>query len=295
MADMKTILDKARAEGVRIIVDAEWSWSQPAIDAVVTALSKEYNKLPRPTSRSWLSWRKDSSSIAASSTDTLPVQPLIYGTYQAYLRRNVAHIHHAMSYARAHNYSVGVKLVRGAYHCQEIEQWELDPDSEPSPPVWTSKEDTDRCYNESAEVLVRKIAMDVDAGGDVPTIGALLGTHNAQSVDLVVANLAKYGLATEDLEQAGRLRVKPEVRRRVCFGQLYSASSRQSKWSATKTLTPLLSPLAGMCDSLTNTIASTIISSPSDAPLVLKYVPYGNLLEVMVRRAPPCPQTLPCG
>jgi len=43
-----------------------FSWYQPAIDAVALALMREFNKLTDPQH---------------------PVQPLVYTTYQAYLRR----------------------------------------------------------------------------------------------------------------------------------------------------------------------------------------------------------------
>ena len=68
------------------------------------------------------------------------VQPLVYGTFQAYLRRYLffleaatksrvfyyqnnrtpAHLALALADARTNNYALGVKLVRGAYHSHEI-------------------------------------------------------------------------------------------------------------------------------------------------------------------------------
>lgn len=79
---------------------------QIAIDSLTTVLAQEYNQLPGLSPQA-------SKSVAASTTDTVkrlltfdkfekeavvaqekedtypPVQPLIYGTYQAYLRRCV--------------------------------------------------------------------------------------------------------------------------------------------------------------------------------------------------------------
>lgn len=53
---------------------------QPAIDAFALSLQREFNTLPARSS----SWFRSSPSPT-----TPAVQPLIYQTYQAYLRRSV--------------------------------------------------------------------------------------------------------------------------------------------------------------------------------------------------------------
>lgn len=45
------------------------------------------------------------------------------GTYQAYLRRNPAHLQASLDNAQKEGYILGVKLVRGAYHEQERKKW----------------------------------------------------------------------------------------------------------------------------------------------------------------------------
>lgn len=69
-SDLNAICQHAQERGVKLIIDAEYSWYQPAIDAFALALMAKYN---RPS---------------ASSTSP-SVQPLVYNTYQAYLRRYV--------------------------------------------------------------------------------------------------------------------------------------------------------------------------------------------------------------
>lgn len=134
-ADLVRICTRAQERGVTIIIDAEYSWYQPALDAFTLSLTRQFNKLP-----------------PRGQEDTQKVQPLVYGTYQAYLRRTPSHLAAALADAKVDNYALGVKLVRGAYHPHELSA-HAAPDkycsisSDAEPPVWTSKSETDMCYN----------------------------------------------------------------------------------------------------------------------------------------------------
>jgi len=75
--DLVRVCKRAQERNVRIIVDAEYSWYQPAVDAYTHALMERFNKT------SWLSWAQ---TLGGSSS----VQPLVYNTFQAYLRRFVS-------------------------------------------------------------------------------------------------------------------------------------------------------------------------------------------------------------
>ncbi|KAG5641506.1 hypothetical protein DXG03_005078 [Asterophora parasitica] len=90
---LRLICARAHTRGVRVTVDAEYSWYQPAIDAFVGALMREFN---RP-------------SGSASGVQ----QPLVYGTYQAYLRRTPAQLVRELRDAREGGYALGVKLLYG--------------------------------------------------------------------------------------------------------------------------------------------------------------------------------------
>lgn len=65
-ADLERICTRAKERGVKIVIDAEYSWYQPAVDAFQLRLMRKFNALDD------------------TSGDT---QPLVYGTWQAYLRR----------------------------------------------------------------------------------------------------------------------------------------------------------------------------------------------------------------
>ncbi|KDQ17664.1 hypothetical protein BOTBODRAFT_29830 [Botryobasidium botryosum FD-172 SS1] len=241
--DLRQIAIKAKQRGVKLIIDAEHTHYQPAIDAFVLALTREFN-VP-----------------SQSST----VQPLIYGTYQAYLRRTPKMLEQSLEEANRGGYALGVKLVRGAYHSFETARYASLPETEKkdsSPPVWESKDETDRCYNLCASRIISAIKDDITvskqgkkaAGGAVsPRIGIIFATHNKDSCERVLEGLVREGLALR--EDSGKVKVGVEVAERVMFGQLL-----------------------GMCDSLTEYIAGTV-DSPS--PFVFKYIPYGPLSEVL--------------
>ncbi|KAJ6474464.1 FAD-linked oxidoreductase [Mycena vitilis] len=239
-ADLEVICARAQARGVRIIVDAEYSWYQPAIDALTLALMRRFNTIGTGT------------------------QPLVYATFQAYLRRTPAHLVHALQDAQRHKYALGVKLVRGAYHTHETAAHPataaagpetgktLSISPEALPPVWVEKADTDAAYDACAALLLDAIAADAKRGRP-QGVGLLFGTHNWASCRKIMSGLVERGLA--EMTPAGTLRVSERVGERVTFGQLY-----------------------GMCADLTEYL---VAQTESAAPMVIKYVPYGALSEVM--------------
>ncbi|KDQ30083.1 hypothetical protein PLEOSDRAFT_1053486 [Pleurotus ostreatus PC15] len=311
-SDLIRICQRAQERGVRVIIDAEYSWYQPAIDALALSLTRQFNKLP------------DSKSSSSTSS----VLPLVYGTYQAYLRRTPEHLKLTLLDSKKHNYSLGVKLVRGAYHPHELaahqsrqkrpgdggsisklgahhdQSLSISPD--PYPPVWETKADTDTCYNECAKALIQAIEEDLyspppspspaplsssssswltpsswitklkgqrtpsavvtssvsprlDIEPKIPSIGVLFGTHNWKSCDLILNELVRHGLASQELLLRGGkepiIHLDEEVTERVTVGQLY-----------------------GMSNALTDYLVGR---TRSGSPLVIKYVPYGALSEVM--------------
>ncbi|KIM50558.1 hypothetical protein SCLCIDRAFT_1225260 [Scleroderma citrinum Foug A] len=259
--DLKRICTRAKERGVRVMIDAEYSWYQPAVDAFGHALMEKFNKLPEE--KGWLTrWMRRSSS---TSREHVELQPLVYATYQAYLKRTPAHLAHSLALSRKNGYALGVKLVRGAYHPYElaahsncsIRTMSISPD--PDPPVYLSKEDTDACYNQCASTLVSAMAEDIASPKTPPPrLAVLFGTHNWLSTELVLDALVSNGLAREE-DRAGDARgaliIPPEVAERCTFAQLY-----------------------GMADSLTGYIVQR---TRSTAPCVVKYMPYGALTEVM--------------
>jgi proline dehydrogenase len=124
--------------------------------------------------------------------------------------------------AASNQYALGIKLVRGAYHEQEVV-----PDS-PSlplttthaswPPVFTSKDDTDKCFDAAIAQLVRAVA---NADGRGPRVGVLFASHNLGSCAKVLDALVTVGLATH--EEDGTVRPNDLAAERVSLAQLYGA------------------------------------------------------------------------
>ena len=122
-----------------------------------------------------------------------------------------------MDHASANNYSLGVKLVRGAYHEHEMATYnkeELSAKKAPVPPVWTIKSETDTTYNRCARMLVDRIS---DQAG-IPRFGIMFATHNRRSCEFILEALVEKGLVKPNDDQ---LDVSPHVGNQIQFAQLY--------------------------------------------------------------------------
>ncbi|KAG8879803.1 hypothetical protein FRB97_001373 [Tulasnella sp. 331] len=256
--DLGKICTRAKERNVKIVMDAEYTWYQAAIDAIQLSLMREFN------------------TVGEKFGTQGQVQPLVYGTYQAYLRRNTMHLLRSLELAQKENFILGVKLVRGAYHEKELEipspyqpdtqliqkrlevvipssahavrHPKYEPSSSAASPVWNEKWDTDGAFNGAALMLVDQLKR------SDPHVGVMFATHNKESCDIAIRAMVSEGLARVE-KGTSTVRVDDRIVDRVSFGQLY-----------------------GMSDALTNHLANTLVS-PS--PMTLKYLPYGSLAEVI--------------
>ena len=149
------------------------------------------------------------------------MSPLIYGTYQAYLRRSDGHLAASLQHAKENNYTLGVKLVRGAYADQERKKWETDGRAKfGTDPIQPNKSSTDVAYDGATKSLIAQLAKDLKSKPtESPSVGMFFGTHNGESCDLIADSLVENDLAERNVD--GRLVTKPGVRGRVCTGQLF--------------------------------------------------------------------------
>lgn len=141
--------------GVRLMIDAEHSYFQPAIDAVVTELQRKFNKN----------------------------EPRVYNTYQCYLKDSHDRILVDLERARREGYKFGCKLVRGAYMMLERER--AAEKGYPSP-VWDTKEETHACYDGAVAMLLPWVK---NNGAEF-----MVASHNQRSVELAVAGMKAEGL-----------------------------------------------------------------------------------------------------
>ncbi|KAK0658602.1 putative proline dehydrogenase 2 [Lasiodiplodia hormozganensis] len=149
---IREVCDAAAAKNLALLPGAEEEITNAGIDTWTLALEREYN-------------RHETG------------QTIMYNTYQAYLKSTPEKIARHLADAREHGYTIGIKLVRGAYLA-----------SEPKSQVWSSKAETDRVYNSLAESLLRRQYGEVlrpAPGSDnesFPQVALVLATHNAESV-----------------------------------------------------------------------------------------------------------------
>jgi proline dehydrogenase len=165
-----------------------------------------------------------------SSTPFASFKPL-HPLSNLYNPRTPSHLAASLADAKAHNYALGIKLVRGAYHPHELSAHaahgqSLSISTDAQPPVWTSKPETDECYNTCARMLVSAIKADVDSrrrwcANALPSMGVLFGTHNWDSCRLILDELVKSGLASKGPKENDLVILGDEVTERLTIGQLY--------------------------------------------------------------------------
>ena len=151
---------------VKILIDAEESWIQKAIDIVAIDLMNKYN-------------RKSA---------------MLFLTHQCYRTGNLSKIKKNLINAKKNNYTLGVKLVRGAYMEKERERAQKYGYQSPIQP---SKLDTDNEFNNSLKFCINNI----------DNISLWVGSHNESSCFQLMNLMKVKKISTSDY--------------RIWFSQLY--------------------------------------------------------------------------
>ena len=116
----------AKKIGVKMLIDAEESWIQPAIDEIAESLMEKYNKKT----------------------------PVIYTTLQMYRKDRMIYMKNLYDKATKQDFKVGIKLVRGAYIEKEnLKAYKLGKPS----PIFESKELTDQNFNNGLDYMLSKL------------------------------------------------------------------------------------------------------------------------------------------
>ncbi|MDR6563167.1 MULTISPECIES: proline dehydrogenase family protein [Arcicella] len=148
---MNILCGRAHALNVRIFVDAEESWIQDTIDTLTYGMMEKYNQ----------------------------EQCIVYNTFQMYRKDMLQNLKEATQQARDNHFSLGVKLVRGAYMEKERQRSHEENYCEP---VHETKAATDHDYNLGVVFCVE----------NRDNISLCVGTHNEfsckQLVDLMQKN-----------------------------------------------------------------------------------------------------------
>ncbi|KAL4782451.1 FAD-linked oxidoreductase-like protein [Aspergillus varians] len=149
---IKQICDLAISRNVRLLVDAEEQAVQPGIEE----------------------WTMKYQKYCNSRT---PGRAIFYNTYQAYLCSTPTTLAKHLEISRREGYTLGVKMVRGAYL-----------KTEPRHLIWAKKEETDQCYDGVVEALLtRKYnsmlkSASPEHATELPPVNIIIATHNRESV-----------------------------------------------------------------------------------------------------------------
>ncbi|EER18309.1 proline oxidase, putative [Perkinsus marinus ATCC 50983] len=145
--------------GVRILIDAEWTAIQPAIDRMAACMMRKYN-----------------------GDDTKGA--IVYNTYQTYLKNTRRRVHRDLRMAQREGYKLGCKVVRGAYIVSERALAEKEGRESP---IHDTYEATTASYHSSIEDLLKHASR--------PSM--IIASHNAGTVRYAVQTLEECGNSEE--------------------------------------------------------------------------------------------------
>ncbi|MFV0572421.1 MAG: proline dehydrogenase family protein [Xanthomarina gelatinilytica] len=113
----------AKEKDVELLIDAEESWMQQAVDDLVTNMMQKYNT----------------------------EKPIVYNTLQMYRHDRMTFVKAQLEHAKANGYYLGYKIVRGAYMEKENER--AIKKGYPTP-ICESKAATDENFNAAAKFIL---------------------------------------------------------------------------------------------------------------------------------------------
>lgn len=122
---VERICAAAVSAGVPVLIDAEDSWMQAAIDALCTRMMERFNR----------------------------ERAIVYNTVQLYRHDRLAFLKHSFEAAEKGGYHLGVKLVRGAY--MEKEREAAQKEGRPSP-IHATKDAVDHDYDEALRFCAQR-------------------------------------------------------------------------------------------------------------------------------------------
>ena len=157
---LKELCDFAQVKSVRLMIDAEQTYFQPAIDYVAMKFSKDYNKFDNKNG------------------------PMIFNTYQMYLKESTERLTRNYNLSSRDQFVFAAKLVRGAYLFSERKRAkELGyPD-----PIHDTLEDTHESYDYGVEFLLNKLSeFQKGSNGQLDIsnspLAFMVASHNKKSI-----------------------------------------------------------------------------------------------------------------
>ncbi|KAE8416469.1 FAD-linked oxidoreductase-like protein [Aspergillus pseudocaelatus] len=141
-----------------------------AVDTICVATAQQGSRLWLDAEQQVLQPGLDKWAIKIMRTHNRSETPVVYNTIQGYLKGSKANVDKHIKLAAQEGWSLGIKLVRGAYI--EHENRAL---------IHDTKEETDRSYDMIANTLLcRRLPAEVEHL-QFPPVALFLATHNAAS------------------------------------------------------------------------------------------------------------------
>uniref|UniRef100_A0A3Q3FUV6 Proline dehydrogenase n=1 Tax=Labrus bergylta TaxID=56723 RepID=A0A3Q3FUV6_9LABR len=159
----------AMENGVRLMVDAEQTYFQPAISRLALEMQRKFNR----------------------------EKPIIFNTYQCYLKEAYGNVTVDIELSRREGWYFGAKLVRGAYMYQERDRAKEIGYEDPINPDY---EATNRMYHKCLEYVLEEIEHNRKAN-------IMVATHNEDTVKYTLkSTMNEMGLSpTENKVYFGQL------------------------------------------------------------------------------------------
>ena len=164
---------KAHDLEVALLIDAEESWMQDAADDLAMQMMAAYNKN----------------------------KPIVFNTAQMYRWDRMEYLKELHTQAKAQDFHIGIKVVRGAYMEKENDRAEA---MGLQSPICASKKATDANFDAAVQFML----------GHLDRFAVFVGSHNEASSYQVIEQLETLGIAKDDP--------------RIWFGQLYGMSDHIS-------------------------------------------------------------------
>lgn len=164
---LNTIAKAAEELDVRIMIDAEQTYFQPAISRITLEMMRKYNK----------------------------EKAIVFNTYQCYLKEAYNEVCTDLEQAKRQNFFFGAKLVRGAYMEQERARASALGYADPINPDY---EATTQMYHKTLTECLRRIKILKDQGEVANRIGIMVASHNEDTVRFALQKMDEIGISPED-------------------------------------------------------------------------------------------------
>ncbi|KAJ5371340.1 Proline oxidase [Penicillium cataractarum] len=147
-----------------------------AVDEICQAAKDQGSRLWLDAEQQVLQHGLDDWAIEIMRRHNRSNAPLVYNTIQGYLKGSKANADRHITLAAQEGWSLGIKLVRGAYIEHETRSL-----------IHDTKEETDRSYDQIANMMLCRTMPDDAKDLKFPNAALFLATHNAASAAKAIA------------------------------------------------------------------------------------------------------------